>query len=226
MNPSAPLIPKIQPFDLFSAYDLSFGNSSLSGFGGQASTQFIQFVATTLTFAETSSLAFRSAELYLRNLLALPLYYYHANNLSPTISPSPDKPLPGLPQELYVRASLATAWHKLIVGKTTVWVYIIGGALAILACMTILVLGSMRQTAGNIPDTTPWSALDFAVHCCGVAQGGREQTIGERLREFRGLTGSSALKERMGETKVFVMSTTTMVTGASSAPRSPHKNRE
>ena len=78
--------------------------------------------------------------------------------------------------------------------------------MAILACMAILVLGSLPQTAGNVPDTTPWPALDFAVHCSGAARGGREESIGERLRGLRGSRGT-ALKKQMGETRVFVRPT-------------------
>lgn len=218
-SPSPPISAQVQSSDLLATYDASFGNASLSGFGGQANTQFLDFVASTLTFAETSSLAFRSAESYLRNLLALPLYYYHANNLSPTILPSPNAPLPGLPSELYTRASLATAWHKLVVGRTSVLVYLAGGAIAISACLVVLILGSLPLTAANVPETSSWPALDFATNCHGSANGQHGEPISETLRECRGLKGSP-LRERIGRIRVS-MPPTVAGHGPGPAPGSP-----
>ena len=185
---SAPQPAQIRPQDLLDVYTASFNGSGLS-FGTGSSQQFIQYLSNVLIFAETSSSSYNSAGMYLRNLLALPLYYFHNNNLAPSILLSPDKPLPGLPSELYSTASLATTSFRIVVGRATVIVYIVLGSLVLLACLAVVVLGSISYTAGKCPETTVWPVLDFVANC-KMKEGRGEETgeVKERVEaDARGL---------------------------------------
>ena len=191
LSPPQPAL--ISASDLLSVFSLSFNTTSGSVTGTSSALRFVQYLATVMTFAETSSFTYSAATGYLRNLLVLPLYYFHDNNLAPAVEPSPDAPLKGLPSELYTDASLAKVRYRIVVGRTTTLIYVAGGSLVILACLVVLVAGSLRPWAGKIPETTAFPVLDF-VRSCEVA--GPEVKLADMLK------GSKDVGGRQGRRKL------------------------
>ena len=191
---SEPPMANVSPQDLLDVFDASFNMTANSITGSSSALRFIQYLANVMAFAETSSTSYNAAAGYLRNLLALPLYYFHANNLVPTVSPSPDTPLPGLPDALYTRVSLTEVSYRIVVGRTTLILYIICASVLILACLTILVLGSLPTFAGGCPDISAWPTLDFVANC--RSKDG-EDTLHETFQACRGLEGRN-LREKIG----------------------------
>ena len=78
-------------------------------------------------------------------------------------------------------------------------VYATGGTLVILACVAVLVVGSLPKTAGQCPDLTAWGPLDFARNCQIKGGGGigTGESLTRRLKGCRGIKGRE-LAKRMG----------------------------
>lgn len=179
---SPPIPEPVKASDLLSVYNTSLQITS-SGFANSGSTQLIYYVSAYLTTAETSSETAFQADLNLRNFLTAPLLYFSPNDMSPyTAVPSPNKILDGLPndQGLYITASLSIPSYRLVPALWSVWVYAILMGAVIIACVALLVLGSLPVTAGQIPETTFWPFVDFVAEC--EARHGREDV---ELRDLR-----------------------------------------
>lgn len=194
--------------DLLSVYSTMFGAPASGGIRANAAAyQFLTYISSYLTYAETSPTTFTTAGTYLRNLLALPLFYFHANNLSPTTFPSPDKPLPGLPEQLYTTAALAEPAYRVVVGRPSLWAYIGGGSALLALCLCALVMGSLIGFAGNVPETGVWPTVDFVRNCRAGgndnADGEENNELGGRLRTCWGLQGRD-LRRSIADIRLFV----------------------
>lgn len=165
------------PHDLNADGMLSVFNTTLTATTGlgaivSAAAQFVGFVASFLTLSETSSPTAAQASTRLHNLLAVPLYYFQPTFMSPyTRVPSPNRVLEGLPdgQGLYATAALSTSYFGLAVAPWTVWTYTVAMGLLLLACIVVLVLGSLPSCACGIPEAGPWGFLDLVEKCDVVA---------------------------------------------------------
>lgn len=180
---SPPIPEPVKASDLLSVYNTSLQITS-SGFANSGPTQLIYYVSAYLTLAETSSETAFQADLNLRNFLTAPLLYFSPNYISPyTTVPSPNKILDGLPndQGLYITASLSIPSYRLIPALWSVWVYTILMGAVIIACVALLVLGSLPVTAGQIPETTFWPFVDFVAEC-EVRHGGEDVELSDLRR--------------------------------------------
>lgn len=198
---SAPsLINNLSAADLLIVYNATFIDNS-NGFGcNTPGYQFIAYLSNKLTLAETSSPAFFAAASNLRNLIALPLYYFTPLYISPYTAaqgPLPTSIIQGVPSELYVDAALSNPVYHVSVAPWTVWLYTGVGALVLLTCLAVLFVGSfVRTTANGVPETTTttWPVLDFVANC-------REGPIGEEdklIETVKGLRGQSSREVAKG----------------------------
>lgn len=154
----------INPQDLLSVYETSF-NTTGSAAGTASGIRFIQYLSNLLFLSQANNVSYSVAYNYLQSFLILPLYYFHANNMAPNLTISPDGMAKDLPPELYTEASFATMSYRIKVGRTTVIIYIVGAGVLIFLCLAILVSGSLPVTAGKCPDTTAWPAFDLLANC-------------------------------------------------------------
>lgn len=192
-NLSRPKLVRLDPQDLFLVYNSTFTAPQVFGYY-DTNSPFIAYLNTYLGLAQdssqTSSVALRS----LRNLAVLPLYYFQANNLDPALQVSPNAPAPGLPEELYTTASLTDPSYRLVVNPTTLYVYTTGGALVLALCTIILVVGSLRATAKNIPKLSVWPVIGLPINCVDASRDSHENSLYLQLQECKGITGSRLLK--------------------------------
>jgi hypothetical protein len=180
---SPPIPEPVKASDLLSVYNTSLQITS-SGFANSGPTQLIYYVSANLTLAETLSETAFQPDLNLRNFLTAPLLYFSPNYMSPyTTVPSPNKILDGLPndQGLYITASLSIPSYRLIPALWSAWVYTILMGAVIIACVALLVLGSLPVTAGQIPETTFWPFVDFVAEC-EVRHGGEDVELSDLRR--------------------------------------------
>jgi hypothetical protein len=170
---SSPAEYPLSATEMLSVYNTTLAARSGLGSLSAAAEQFVYFVSSYLTLAETSSPTAAQAGLNLHNLLAMPLYYFQPTYMSPfTIVPSPDRMLDRLPQDqgLYITASLSTTSYGLSVAPWSVWLYIAVMGMILISCLFLLTLSSMPKGAAGIPDTTAWSFVDLAAEC-NIAEG-------------------------------------------------------
>jgi hypothetical protein len=200
---SPDIITSVQAADLLTVFNVTFAGNP-SGFSSNTvGHQFIVYLSSKLTFAELTSPSYFSAASNLRNLLALPLYYFSPLYFSPFVeaqAPLPDTVIKGVQKELYVTASLASPSYRVRVAPWTIWVYTFGGAFVLLSCLTVLVLGSLSWTAGRVPDTTMWPVVDFVANCSDEKRDGDDGLI-ERLRMLHG-KGSKEVKRAMQDVRL------------------------
>ena len=198
---SRPKPVKLDPRDLFLVYNSTFTDSASSE-DFQADSPFILYLFTYLALAQTSSQTSSMALLSLRNLAVLPLYSFQATYLNPALTPSPDAPAQGLPEELYTTASLTDTSYRLVVNRTTLCIYTAGGALVLALCSIILVLGSLPVTAKNIPNMSVWSIIGLPINCVDATRDSHESSLHLRLQECQGATRSKLL-ERFRDIRLF-----------------------
>ena len=164
-NLSPPTAVELSPSAFLHVFETTFSGNALGFSSNTAGQQFIFFLSNYLTFAAGSSFGNFEAGNYLRNLFALPLYYFqptYLSNASSAITETNlDQPNPALPADLYTTASLADPSYQVLVARWSVLLYTIGGALIIVCCLVVLVLGSLPQTAGRVPDASMWPVVDF-----------------------------------------------------------------
>lgn len=193
-NLSSPQPVDLDPQDLFLVYNSSFTSPESLG-DYQAGSPFITYLYTHLGLAQTSSQSTSIALLSLRNLAVLPLYYFQPSYLNPALSPSPNGPAKGLPEELYTTASLTDPSYRLVVNRTTLYVYTAGGALVLALCTIIILLGSLEATAKNIPTMSVWPIVGLPINCLDATRDSHESSLHLRLQECHGATGSKLLEK-------------------------------
>lgn len=111
----------------------------------------------------------------LQCLLAIMLYYCQpslfARKFSRLPSPPTDPLLFQFSEMLKIMAppdtpvSLAGSKFQIIVGQGTLVAYVILCGVALVLCLAVLCIGSLKSVAGKIPDTTPFPSWDNDVHC-------------------------------------------------------------
>jgi hypothetical protein len=210
LSPANPV--DIPPSSLLHVFNITFSGNALGFSTNTPGQQFIYYLSTYLNVAGTSSFGYFEAGNYLRNLLALPLYYFqptYLSNASLALTESNVlEPNPAVPRDLHTRAAFADPSYQVLVAKWSVLVYAIGAAITIALCLIVLVLGSLPRTAAKAPDTTMWPVVDFVTNCEVMEDGergeSRDQTTGLRERLVR-LKGVGLRKEadEMGRIRVF-----------------------
>lgn len=201
---------KIDPQDLFLVYNSTFRSREFFGYY-EAGSQFIAYLNTYLGFAQTSSQTSSIALLSLRNLAVLPLFYFQASYLNPALTLSPNAPAEGLPEELYTTASLTDPYYRLVVNRTTLHVYTVGGSLVLALCIFVLVLGSLEATARNIPNMSVWPVVGLPINCLDATRDSHESSLHLQLQECRDTTGSKLL-EKFRDIRLFTAVNTEVVT--------------
>ena len=216
-NLSPGIAVQIPASSLLQVFNTTFSGNALGFSSNTPGQQFIFYLSNYLTFATASTSGNLEASTYLRNLLALPLYYFqptYLSNASFAITESNlDEPNPAVPRDLYTTAAFADPSYRVLVARWSVWVYTIWGAVTIAFCLGVLVLGSLPQTAGKAPESTLWPVVDFVTSCELAEESGQEAGGGDldqdRRRQFRerlvGLRGLGLRKEakEMGRLRVF-----------------------
>lgn len=209
---------QIPASSLLQVFKATFSGNTMGFSSNTPGQQFIIYLSNYLTFATASTFGNLEASAYLRNLLALPLYYFqptYLSNASFAITElNVDEPNPGVPRDLYTTAAFADPSYRVLVVRWSVWVYTIWGAVTIAFCLGLLVLGSLPQTAGKAPESTLWLVVDFVTNCELAEESGREAGSGnldqeqdqrkwfrERLVGLRGLGLREEAKE-MGRLRI------------------------
>ncbi len=220
-NPTSVSIP---PSSLLHVFNVTFSGNALGFSSNTPGQQFIFYLSSFLAAAAASS-SFGSLEarLYLRNLLALPLYYYQPTYLSDAAAAitedNVNMPNPALPAELYTQAAFAAPSYRVQVARWSVWIYAVGGAVTIAVCVAVLVLGSLVTAAGRVPELSLWPALDFATGYQVLEDQGKlgspaeedqresegEASLKNRLVNLRGLGWRDEARE-MGRIRVIAVS--------------------
>jgi hypothetical protein len=209
-NLSPPIVLEISHSSLLDVFNTTFSGNTLGFSSNSPGQQFITYLSIYLSFAETSSFGRFEAGNYLRNLLALPLYYFQPTYLSEesrAINESNvDEPNPAVPPELHTAAAFADPSYQLLVAKWSIWLYTIGGAVMITFCLVLLIVGSLPYTAGNVPDTTLWPAIDLMASCDTTdtrKEGDNHGGLQEKLTRLNGLGLGEKVNE-MKKIRVFV----------------------
>lgn len=202
-NPSPPTPVEIPSSSLLSVFNTTFSGNALGFSSNSPGQQFIVYLSSYLNFAQSSTFGNFEAGIYLRNLLALPLYYFqptYLSNANFAIDESNlDQPNPAVPPSLYTRAAFADPSYQVSVAKWSVWVYTVWGALTIAFCLVLLVLGSLPPTAGKAPDSSLWPLVDF-VTSCDLREDSSSGGSGPGSEEERGGGGNhrgTGLRERL-----------------------------
>ncbi len=194
-----PVTLSIPPSSLLHVFNITFSGNALGFSSNTPGQQFIFYLSNYLVAAAASS-SFGSLEagIYLRNLLALPLYYFQPTYFSDAAAAitedNVDMPNPAVPAELYTQAAFAEPSFRVQVARWSVWVYTVVGAVTIAVCVALLVLGSLEVTARKVPEASLWPVLDFATGCQVLE--GREK-LESHEEEQREQGGGSGLRNRL-----------------------------
>lgn len=152
-----PVLQSITPGDLFQVYDAILTPLDRISDGGNCSpltpqsqlTEFLYIYLNQSTYVTNPVISFQRD--YLRNLLAVPLYY--CNSVMILSSNSPHAVQPGLPPENYSRGSYAIPEEHAVPESWTVWTYagLYGAILLLLLAVCVSVSGYEASEDSHFP---------------------------------------------------------------------------
>ncbi|KAI9893531.1 MAG: hypothetical protein M1814_006327 [Vezdaea aestivalis] len=106
-----------------------------------------------------------AAEISLRNILSIPLYYFKRNLITSDRSPIGTGPFSGLPPELYSTGSIASPRYRVNVARGSLIAYTCMGCTLLALAFGVLVIGSCLSIADRVPETSVFGVLDFVMRC-------------------------------------------------------------
>ena len=202
-NLSTPsLVTDISAHDLLAVYNTSFAGSPLGFSCNTAGAQFILFLSNQLIFAETSSSSFFSASASLRNLAAMPLYYFSPLYLSPYTAaqaPLPDKKIKGVQPELYVDAALSTPEYHITVASWSIYLYASFVALMLLSSLAISIYSSFKNQQSTVSEPTTWPVVGFVTECTEMSNGQDDKML-DTVKSLRGHSSRQVVRDVDGMT--------------------------
>ena len=144
----------------------------------------------------------------LQCLLAIMLYYCQpslfARKFLRLQTPPENPKLRGFYEMLKVmapadtRVSLAGSKFQIIVGQGTLVAYVILCGVALVLCLVVLSVGSLKCVADRIPDTTPFPSWDNDVHCEMKRVVNGDEVEAARGAELGRLKGGEMVKAAAG----------------------------
>ena len=193
LSAPAPLTTIAAP-DLLAVYNATFAGDPL-GFGtNTAGAQTIRYLAGRLAFADFAPSTHLAAGATLRNLLALPLYYFSPLYLAP--------PAAGPPPALAVRVALGAPVFRVAVAPWTVALYAGVGGAVLAACAAVLARASLGPRAARVPPVSGWPAVDL-VALARDRPPGEPDGLVPALRRLRG-RGARAVAREVDGMRLYV----------------------
>jgi hypothetical protein len=128
---------------------------------------------------------------YIRNLLAVPLQFCHANllgiaDLYNNLTSAPA----GLPPDMYTNVSIVEQSYRIVPGTLSLWLF--GGLTSFALLLFLVAFIYAAANAGNRPRKTGFTSLDFAINCVGS---GTDSSLGVTLASLRGCDERIIMKE-------------------------------
>ncbi|KAI9682449.1 MAG: hypothetical protein M1829_000241 [Trizodia sp. TS-e1964] len=174
--------------------------------GGQASGlrfpayNFITVLQSKIQFGTAGNAAFYDAAVALRNLAAMPVYYFNDLNLGGQgpQPPSPNATQPGLAPEFTTTASLADPVFTIAVARSSLYAYAVIGTVLLGACWLVYTAALWQACRGKLPKASAWAGINVMALGTTVAGSDSAQGLAELLLECGGLTDAEIVEKVRG----------------------------